>query len=218
MTGPLVKVCGLARPADARLAVDLGAAFGGVIGYPDSPRFVEPGSPAERAVLEAIPPEKRVWVSVAASAGAVAAAFERGYAFAQIHFDPQGDWAPGKDLASVDPGRLWLAPRLPGPDAFGEDWIGRAAAFVIDGFSPGRFGGTGKTVDGSAFARLRKRFPGEAFVLAGGISPENVEEILARSGADRIDANSGVESAPGVKDPALLRRLFAALPDRGPAE
>lgn len=206
-----VKVCGLTRPADARRAVELGADYGGVIGHPGSPRFVEPGSVPEAAVLGALPPGSAVWVEVEPEPEAVAAALGRGFGYAQVHFDPGGAYDPAILADRVGPARIWLAPRLRDPADFDPAWQGLAVNFLVDAFAPDRFGGTGHRVDGPAFAALRAGHPDLVFTLAGGLSPENVREAVAASGADRIDVNSGVESAPGEKDHARLERLFARL-------
>jgi len=206
-----VKVCGLTRPEDAVMALKTGARFAGVNGYRASPRFVRSGSDEERAILEEIPPERRVWVCVEPEIDEVADAFRRGYAVAQVHFDPMGIWRPGLFSQRFGREKLWLAPRMANPPDFRIDWIGLADSFLIDGFATGAFGGTGKRVDGKAFADLLGKFPEESFMLAGGLSPENVSEAISASGASRIDVNSGVESAPGIKDSEKIRRLFDSL-------
>ena len=75
---------------------------------------------------------------------------------------------------------------------------------------PEKRGGTGRTIDwtaAAAAARSRK------IVLAGGLSPENVAEAVARVRPFGIDVSSGVERSPGIKDPHRLRALFEALHD-----
>ncbi len=211
MVPPLVKICGLTRSEDAVLAFALGARFGGVIGAAGSPRFVGPGSPAEAGVLSAIPPGCRVWVSVEPAVGEVEAALERGFDRAQVHFDPAGDFDPAALSAAVGAERVWLAPRMRDTGEFRPGWLGRAEAFLVDGFSAHRFGGTGKRVDAAAFARLAAAHPGADFILAGGLAPDDLARTLDRSGARRIDVNSGVERSPGVKDPEKMKRLFANL-------
>ena len=86
-----------------------------------------------------------------------------------------------------------------------------AEAFLIDAFAEDAYGGTGHTADWSRFADLKERFPEKKWILAGGLSPDNALDAIAATGADRIDANSGVESAPGIKDPEKIKALFKAL-------
>ena len=86
-----------------------------------------------------------------------------------------------------------------------------ADSFLIDAFSTDAYGGTGKTADWSGFAEWKSLWPDKEWILAGGLSPENVSRAVAISGAGRVDANSGVESAPGIKDSAKVRAFFASL-------
>lgn len=213
MGRPIVKVCGLTRPADVSTVIAYGATFAGINGYKKSPRFVAPGSPLEFQLIGKIPPQARVWLAVEPTIGEVSDAFERGYALAQIHFDPSGTWDPRPFSKAFGSSRLWLAPKLEHPENFLEGWIGLAKTFLIDGYSPGKFGGTGKRVAGRAFANLQGKFPGQAFMLAGGLGPENVAEAVLSANARRIDVNSGVENEPGIKDAGKVKMLFENLAD-----
>lgn len=69
-------------------------------------------------------------------------------------------------------------------------------------------GGHGATFDWSLLASVRGRLP---FMLSGGLTPENVTDAIARTGAAAVDVSSGVESAPGVKDPERIRRFLQAV-------
>ena len=61
------------------------------------------------------------------------------------------------------------------------------------------------------FARQQAAHPDKTWVLAGGLDPDNIGAALAVSGAKFVDVNSGVETAPGVKDHEKIKRLVAAL-------
>jgi phosphoribosylanthranilate isomerase len=82
---------------------------------------------------------------------------------------------------------------------------------LVDTFHAAGFGGSGQTGDWEAYTRLRTAHPQHHWILAGGLKPENVAEALRLSGAQWIDVNSGVESAPGVKDAAKLRACADAI-------
>ena len=69
-------------------------------------------------------------------------------------------------------------------------------------------GGNGLTFDWQLIAGRRWAVP---WMLAGGLTPTNVAEAIAMTGARQIDLSSGVESAPGVKDAALIRSFMAAV-------
>jgi phosphoribosylanthranilate isomerase len=81
----------------------------------------------------------------------------------------------------------------------------------MDTYHPTGFGGSGRTGDWAYFARLRTEHTTHQWILAGGISPENVAAALRQSEARSIDVNSGVESAPGVKDAGKLTALASAI-------
>ncbi|MBB3993379.1 phosphoribosylanthranilate isomerase [Sulfitobacter undariae] len=71
-------------------------------------------------------------------------------------------------------------------------------------------GGNGLTFDWNLLSRRVWRCP---WMLAGGLTPQNVAEAIKRTGAQQIDLSSGVESSPGVKDPALIRTFIQAARD-----
>jgi phosphoribosylanthranilate isomerase len=79
------------------------------------------------------------------------------------------------------------------------------AALLLDAHVPGQFGGTGRTAPWDLLADFR---PGVPLLLAGGLTPDNVAEAVRRVRPDGVDVASGVESAPGRKDPERLRRFI----------
>jgi phosphoribosylanthranilate isomerase len=83
-----------------------------------------------------------------------------------------------------------------------------ADAILLDGFSRGLHGGTGRTLDWK-LARAARRYV--RIILAGGLTPENVAEAIRTARPYAVDVASGVEARPGRKDPARLRALFAAV-------
>lgn len=214
INGIRFKICGLTRVADARAAADAGADFLGFILYPKSPRFLPLADYRQlKGELPAGVPRVAVMVepSLAELTGAQAAGFDR----VQIHFNTSlplvrlREWS---ELVGAD--RLWLAPKLPPEADVSAALIPLAGTFLLDTFDAGGFGGSGKTGDWDKFARHRAAFPDKTWVLAGGLSPDNVAAAIAGGGADFIDVNSGVEDAPGVKDHGKLARLAEALRGR----
>jgi phosphoribosylanthranilate isomerase len=84
-------------------------------------------------------------------------------------------------------------------------------AVVLDARSDNRLGGTGRALPWSDVAADLARDRGSsAVVLAGGLKPTNVASAIRTLAPDVVDVSSGVESAPGIKDPWLMREFFAA--------
>ena len=69
-------------------------------------------------------------------------------------------------------------------------------------------GGNGLAFDWHALDEVKDRMK---FMLSGGLTPENVAEAIRLTGAKAVDVSSGVESAPGIKDPELIRRFLKAV-------
>lgn len=81
-----------------------------------------------------------------------------------------------------------------------------ARAFLFDSHSTGEAGGSGQTFD---WARVPATFA-KPFLVAGGLGPDNVFDAIRAAGGWGVDVSSGIESgAPGVKDPARMRRFVA---------
>ena len=198
-----VKVCGVTKPEDAELAVSLGATAVGMIFWAGSPRCVD----VERArqivsVLPAFVTAVGVFVdqpveSVAAVADAV------GLGTIQLHgHEDANAYAP-------------LNRRLIKSVAVRDDSAEREAAAVapratvlLDAHDPVRRGGTGRRIDWTFAASIARVRP---IILSGGLTPETVDAAVRAVGPYAVDVSSGVESAPGRKDPTKLRAFFAAL-------
>ncbi|HXO21611.1 MAG TPA: phosphoribosylanthranilate isomerase [Thermoanaerobaculia bacterium] len=199
MTG--VKICGVTRPADALLAIELGASYLGLNFYPRSPRCVALGQAREIAAAAAGKvPLVGVFVDrPPAEVEEVAA--EVGLDLLQF----SGDEGP----AEVGPfaARAIKAFRTggdPGPEALAP--YSRAWALLFDVRHGSLYGGTGVSWPYGSVAAIcaaRRVF------LAGGVNPGNVRRAMEESGAHALDVCSSVESSPGIKDRELLERLFA---------
>lgn len=197
-----VKVCGVTDPANAAAAVEMGADFLGLNFYRRSPRFVDVGRALEiaGAVGGRVP---LVGVFVDAPAAEIEEIAGRvGLDFLQF----SGDEAP-EDVATFAP-RAIKAFRTGGPPpreqvaAYGALW-----GILIDAVHDGRYGGTGAAWDYGAAGGALAEIPARLF-LAGGIGPDNARRAAASVRPYALDVCSRVESAPGIKDLGLLRRLF----------
>jgi len=192
-----VKICGVTRAKDALAAVEAGANAIGFVFWPESPRFVDPYR--ARAIAAQLPPfVTAVGLFVnqpAAYVNGVASLVRLGAV--QLH----GDETPA--FASIV-----AAPVIKALS------VGAAAAWplgttlLLDVHDPVKRGGTGRTIDWSAAAALAA---GRRVLLAGGLTPDNVADAIARVRPFGVDVSSGVERAPGIKDHQRLRALFEAI-------
>jgi phosphoribosylanthranilate isomerase len=183
--------------------------------YPQSPRYLALEQFALlRARLPALP---KVAVLVLPTAATLAAAAAAGFDFFQVHFPLAAADSLAAAVVAVEPAKLWLVPRVAPGEAIPATMLARASTWMLDTYKADRFGGTGETGDWAQFRQYREMHPALTWILAGGLTPANVGAALAATGADFLDVNSGVESAPGVKDPAKLAALRAALTNASPA-
>lgn len=204
------KVCGLRSLVDADFADRCGADYLGFIFHPKSPRYIS--LEQFRAMAPRLPQRRKVAVSVEPTLDELAAMQAAGFDYFQIHFRPE---TTDTQLAAwsevVGRKHLWLAPKLP-PGVDVSAATRAAAKFVLlDTFHAEGFGGSGRTGDWGKFARHRTSYPENFWILAGGLNPDNIGEALQRSGTKFVDVNSGVESAPGVKDEAKLKGFVVAM-------
>jgi phosphoribosylanthranilate isomerase len=209
IAGIRVKVCGLRSLVDAEAADEVGADYLGFILYPKSPRCIS--LEQFRSLLSRLPPRQKVAVTVEPQPEELGEWLAAGFDQIQVHFRPETPVATVAAWAAVAPGKLWLAPKIPAGTAWREEWLSAADTMLFDTYHAAGFGGSGQTGDWSDYACCRSKHPGHHWILAGGLGPENVARALAVSGTRWIDVNSGVESAPGVKDAAKIRQLAASI-------
>jgi phosphoribosylanthranilate isomerase len=204
------KVCGLTSPEDANFAELSGADFFGFVLHPKSPRYVS--LKQFQAMSSELPKKHKVAVTVEPEPGALLAMQEAGFEKFQVHFrhdTPKGIVEAWSGEVGAD--KLWLAPKLPPNVDVSEAWLGLTRTFLLDTFDEKLFGGTGRTGDWQKFRRHFQAHPAKTWILSGGLGPENLGAALRGTGARFVDVNSGVESAPGVKDHAKLKAFIAAI-------
>lgn len=199
-----IKICGITRLEDALLAVELGADALGFILYPKSPRCILPAE--ARAIIDRLPPFiTPVAVVVNETAAAVNALLaETGCRAAQVH----GVDAPDYPLQVQAPVILVISVASP-VDLAMPEYCRHARAVLLDTKAPGQYGGTGKTFDWT-IAHEAKAL-GKPIILAGGLTPENVGAAIRIADPYAVDLNSGIEQAPGMKDPEKIRAAFTAI-------
>ncbi len=198
---PRVKICGLTRREDAELAARLGADYLGVIFAAKSPRCVTPEQ--AREVLDFAPRPPVIGVFVNAPRAEIERAFEiAGLAGVQLH----GEESPA-DCVGL-PGYRIKAFRVKDASSFARVDDYDTDAVLCDTHVKGAHGGTGQTFDHGLVADLARRRP---LFLAGGLGPDNVVGAIERVRPFAVDVSSGVEAAPGRKDPAKVENFFANL-------
>ena len=207
MSATRVKICGITRAGDGRLAVSLGATYLGFILYPKSPRAITledfPG------FKKNLPDSFRVAVDVRPSVDRLRNQMAAGFDYFQVHFSDIHDAAYLSDISQlVGRQHLWLAPKLPPGTLFPESLFEYADTFLIDTYQADGFGGSGKIGDWIGFDRLRSDYPEKTWILAGGLSPDNISDALKVAHPVVVDASSGLESDPGIKDGEKLKAFF----------
>ena len=205
----VVKICGVTRPEDAEFAASQGANAIGLNFWRGSKRFVEDGQ--AREIMAAVPtPVLKIGVFVNAHPLVVTETLsELGLDMVQLHGDEKvGSWG------DIPPKRIVRAIRIYDEASMKEALAWDPAMFVYDAHTP-EFGGSGVVAPWSIIAAGARR----PFLLAGGLTPENVREAIEAVKPDGVDVSSGVESSPGVKDRRLLtafmKAAFAAARDIG---
>lgn len=198
----MIKICGITNLQDAQLAAEAGADAVGFVFAADSPRRMTVASVA--AITAALPASLlKVGVFVNADpADMLAAVQAAGLDVLQLHGEEPADLA--RHLA---PAKLWKALHLfqPGYLEVAAEWRAHVVALLLDAGSAHARGGTGRTFDWSQAAALH----GTArLIVAGGLTPDNVADCILRTGAWGVDVSSGVEAAPGRKDPHKLRAFI----------
>ncbi|MFO1088823.1 MAG: phosphoribosylanthranilate isomerase [Hyphomicrobiales bacterium] len=207
-----VKICGLSTPETVEASITAGADFIGLNFYPPSPRYVT----IDRAAALADLARGRVKI-VALVVDADDALLEEIVArvdpdFVQAH----GSETPQRigEIARLTKKPVIKAIRVrdAADIAAAADYADVASIILYDSKAPETLkdalpGGNGHAFDWGLLEGERR----PAFMLAGGLTTENVAEAIRTTGAPVVDLSSGVESAPGIKDPAMIRNFIEAV-------
>ena len=196
-----VKICGITRPEEGVAAAQAGADAIGLVFYSASKRAVTVGQ--AQTIVRALPP----YVSVvglfvnATPEAVVDIASQVPLDMLQFHGDESADFCQQFD-------RPWCKALSATPM---ETLSNRMACYagargiLLDSVAAGQFGGSGHVFD---WQQLPGDLPAE-FILAGGLDPANVEAAVKVVRPIAVDVSSGVEAAPGVKDPEKMRNFVA---------
>lgn len=194
----IAKVCGMTRLTDALHAAQHGATALGFVFWPRSPRFVDPWRAA--AIIKELPGTVTavgVFVNqpvddiqrIVATTGITAI---------QLHGDEPAAYAG----ALAWP--VWRAVALQHAEATLPTWPD-TTTILLDAHDTVLRGGTGRTIDWTAAARVAAT---RRVVLAGGLTPDNVQDAIVTVRPEGVDVSSGVEEAPGVKDLDKVARFL----------
>lgn len=190
ISDPVFKICGITRLPDAVHAVREGATAIGFVFVPTSPRHVRRDVAAE--IVGALPHSvTTVGVFVNATADAIRATVrETGIATVQLHGDERASFADALDRPII------RSVTLDNVADVASEWP-PDTMLLLDKADPVRRGGTGEVVDWERAAITARE---RRLILAGGLTPANIEEAIATARPFGVDVSSGVEASPGVKD------------------
>jgi phosphoribosylanthranilate isomerase len=200
-----VKICGINAPSAFDAAAEAGADWVGFVFHPASPRHV---TPARAALLSGRlrSGPARVGLFVEPTDDELAEALDAVRLHALQIYAPVERIARIRAMFGIP---VWRPIAVESLSDLPEDG-GIAAALVIEPKAPAdatRPGGNGTSMD---WRLLHDWQPQTSWLLAGGLTPDNVAKAISESGATAVDVSSGVESSSGVKDPALIAAFVQA--------
>jgi len=212
--GLSTKICGLSDSAAIAAAVDGGARFIGLVFYPPSPRSVSPERAGE--LVQTVPPDIfRVGVFVDPADELLDSVFASlRLDFVQLH----GSESPARaaEIKTRTGAGIIKAIKLAAPVdvASAEPYCTVADWILFDAKAPqtraGALpGGNALAFDWRMLAEQSELTGGLPWLLSGGLHIDNLAKAVRISGARSVDVSSGVESAPGMKNPELVRRFLA---------
>lgn len=198
-----IKICGITRVEDARIAVGLGADAIGLVFYAPSPRSV--GLDQARAIIAAIPPFVTiVGLFVDPAQDEVESVLRRcSLSLLQFHGDEAPDFCCRFGLPYIKAARVradsdlvqYLSP------------YHAARGWLLDAYHEQLYGGTGESFDW----KLIRRDLARPVILSGGLTPDNVGAAVRQVRPWAVDVSSGVEAAKGVKDAAKIAAFIAGV-------
>lgn len=211
MTFPQAKICGLTTPESVQTAVNGGATYVGAVVFPKSPRHVDPARAAE--VFAAARGRAGIVAVTVDADDALLDAIMAGFGPDLIQLHGHEDATRAEAVrARTGAGIIKALPIRTAADLDAADaWEPFSDHLMFDAKPPEgstRTGGFGLSFDWTLLADRAWRRP---WFLAGGLTPDNVGEAIRISGAPMVDVSSGVESASGVKDRALISAFLEAV-------
>ena len=205
-----VKICGITQTKQGQEIAALGASSIGFICVEQSPRYLAPDQ--IRAIADNLPTEiDKVGVFTNHSLAEIAQVVDQAHLTAvQLHGQESPEFclqlrqAVPPDIELIKALRIKSAQSLESTAAY----VDCVDTLLLDAYHPQMLGGTGKTINWQDLAEFKPDLP---WMLAGGLTPDNITEALAHLQPDGIDLSSGVERSPGDKDLAKVAQLFRVI-------
>ena len=205
-----VKICGITQSEQGQAIARMGADSIGFICVPRSPRYISPEG--IKAIADALPSSTvRVGVFANHSLTEIADVVERGHLSAvQLHGNESPEFCLelrqqiDSKIEIIKAFRIKSAAYLADTDSY----TGCVDTLLLDAYHPQMLGGTGQTIDWQDLAQFKPAIP---WLLAGGLTPDNIKDALSRLQPNGIDLSSGVERSPGDKDIDRVAQLFKAI-------
>jgi len=200
-----VKICGLTHADQALAIAQMGADALGLNFWDKSKRYIAPAIAA--AWVPALRPlATLVAVLVNPSTSLLDEVIDLNVVdVLQLHGDESPD-----EIARIMALGLPVIKALQVRDHASLATIGDYACetILLDAYNPGLYGGEGKAFPWELAIEAQQRFPEKKFILAGGLTPDNVAQAVAQVHPAGVDVASGVESSPGIKDLEMVRRFI----------
>lgn len=209
-----VKICGITNAEDAAKACEYGADLIGFVFVEGTPRCVS--EETAKKIVKALPAAARGKVALVglfkdAEAGTAAKIIKAcGLDHAQLHGEETPEYcvALKKTLGDVKIIKVFKVKKGIMPcGVFETGDYGAADHFLFDAYQPDAAGGTGKVFDWPSLKRYSAGID-KPFFVAGGLTPSNVADAVRAMHPYGVDVSSGVESAPGKKDPFLMKEFI----------
>lgn len=203
-----VKLCGMTREGDVRAALEAGAdAVGFIVGFPSSPRNISLGRASH--LMELVPPFVDTVLVTTSTIVRDEVSELRKMRMNDIQL--YGDSSP-EAIRTVLGVRVIKPYLLRSDDPL--DAAAKVAGFdalLTDTYTDGMQGGTGRVSDWNLCLKVREKIAPIPMILSGGLTPENVAEAIQQVRPFAVDASSGVELSPGIKDHNKIREFIARI-------
>jgi phosphoribosylanthranilate isomerase len=204
-----IKICGITNLEQAIAIANLGATAIGFICFTKSPRYVKAES--IREIADLFPKEiDRIGVFVNADIQEISSVVREGnLTGVQLHGDESPEFCQQlrRELPEIE---FIKALRIKTPESVSEAevYFNCVNTLLLDAYHPQLQGGTGKTINWEILKQFNSPLP---WLLAGGLTPDNIQDALRQVKPMGIDLSSGVERSPGDKDLDKVARLFKQL-------